>query len=107
MKLRIRYIFDDDESRREGLRGKELSKFDCALFVYGDPVYPRFWMRGVDYDLNIAAIADSKVVWSELMLADTDDVHASKKPSALMVESIVPLPVGASVDIEDNRLVVY
>ena len=106
MELEIAYIFDDADSRIEGLQHKRLGFDQCALFVYGSPNLPKFWMKGVNYNLYLSAIVGGECVESNLMKCRSTAVHPVLHKTMCVVESRVGIPVGSKVDIVGDRLVV-
>jgi len=104
--LDIKYIFDDAESRIEGLRGHRCPIDACALFVYETPAPRKFWMKGVHTNLYLSAVLDNEVVGSIFMRANTTEVHIVSEPVMVVVESRVEIPVGSHVDIVGEKLVV-
>lgn len=107
MYLDIKYIFDDSESRVQGLRGHRCPIDACALFVYESAAPRRFWMKGVHTNLYLSAVSDGVVVCSIRMRANTTEVHAVSDSVALIIESRVEIPVGSHVNIVDDKLVVW
>ena len=106
MKLEVAYVFDDSASRVEGLQGKTIDDGECALFVYDSPRYVKFHMGTVGYDLWLSTISGGKVSDSMFMEFGSTDVYSPSGRTALVVESLVPLEVGAEADIIDGKLVV-
>ena len=106
MELNIVDIFDDSESRIKGLQHRRISKDCCALFVYGSPSLPKFWMRGVPTNLYLSSIVGGECVESHQMKARSMRVYPVLNKTMCVVESRVEIPVGAEVDIVGDRLVV-
>ena len=103
--LEIAYVFQDYESRAEGLQNKVLGTGDCALFVYDAACRPRFHMRNVKSELWLSAVSGGKCVDSQLMKMD-DRIYLVGEWTHLVVESRARIPLGSNVDIADGRLVV-
>lgn len=106
MRLRIAEVFDDVDSRTKGLRGRRIKIDECALFVYESSALRKFWMKGVHTNLYLSAVLDGKCVCSIFMRNNGTEVHTVTEPVALCIESRVEIPVGSSVDIVGDYLVV-
>lgn len=106
MRLGIAYIFEDSDSRTKGLQGHRIRKDECALFVYEGMSIHKFWMKGVHTHLYLSSVVDGRCAESQFMNCDSTDVHSLMTPSALVIESRVEIPVGSSVNIIGDALVV-
>ena len=79
------FIADSEEEKRQGLIGhKSLSKNSGMLFIFTVPNIPRFWMKDMQFPIDIIWIFQNQIIgWSE---------NALPQPSALNDELIIYYP---------------
>jgi len=79
------FVADSEEERRRGLIGhKSLSKNSGMLFIFDAPSMPRFWMKDMQFPIDIIWIYQNQIIgWSE---------NALPQPSALNDELIIYYP---------------
>ena len=106
MKLRVDYVFSTAPSRIEGLQGKSIGDFACAVFVYEDERRPRFHMGTVPYELFLSSVVGGVCAESYRMEPGSGDVYQISGPTCCVIESRKRIPVGSSVDLVDGWLVV-
>ena len=56
--LKVRWLCDDEESRKQGLMGRELGDDECAFFIMPGTFGYGFWNKNVIYDLSLACVSD-------------------------------------------------
>jgi uncharacterized membrane protein (UPF0127 family) len=55
----LKYLCDDDTSRREGLMHKpELKNNECAFFIFPKTACHAFWNKNVSFDIELIFIND-------------------------------------------------
>ena len=75
----------------QGLSGtNELNKFDCMIFVYNDSKNRTFWMRDMNYPIDIIFIENNEIVdvRENLEKPKKDNIpqYTSKKPADTVIE---------------------
>lgn len=56
-------IADTEEKRNQGLGGREsIGKNEGMLFVFGEPLIPTFWMKGMKFPIDIIWIRGNEVI---------------------------------------------
>lgn len=61
------WVADDPSERRSGLSGVTIDDLDAhgvdgMLFVFDEPAVQKFWMRGMEFDLDFVWMLDGEVV---------------------------------------------
>jgi len=88
-------IADSNIKHQLGLSGrKELSKDSGMLFIFPKDSYPLFWMKDMNFPLDLIWISDEKIVWINknvpLPPANTRDenlkIYQSPKPVNYVLE---------------------
>lgn len=96
-------VADDEAERERGLSGAaSLGKNEGMLFKYDAPVIPVFWMRGMNFPIDIIWIADGKVVgW----MTDLDPQKGAPESSLRrysppgFIDSALEVPAGTVINL--------
>ena len=102
------------EQQRDGLSGRsELSAGTGMLFQFGKRGEQQVWMAGMTIPLDIAWIADGKVVAIDTLTActETDEKNCPKWTSPVPVDALLEVPAhsltgvipGMTITIDEER----
>lgn len=73
LKLKVKYLCDNDEKRRSGLMKKTIDEDQCALFIFPNRGCHSFWNKNVPFDLSLAFLDDKfRIVDIKDMAADSE-----------------------------------
>jgi len=88
--LKVRWLCDDEESRKKGLMGvKDLSDDECAFFIMPGTFGYGFWNKNVNYDLSLACINDRfrVVAFLDLNKGSEDVKYPKTREAKYIVEA--------------------
>lgn len=97
---------DTAEKRIEGLQFREIAFDECCVLAYPSARIVSLWGRNTPQDLEVAFARDGVVVDAARIGAMDETPVSSSVPADMAVEALRAIPVGASVSVSGDRLVV-
>jgi hypothetical protein len=72
-------ISDSDKEKEKGLSGRNnLAENSGMIFVYDSPRIPVFWMKGMNFPIDIIWISNGKVIGAEMNIPIEKNVPEAK-----------------------------
>lgn len=87
--LKVRWLCDNEESRKKGLMGvQDMADDECAFFIMPGMMSYGFWNKNVIYDLSLAFINDrfKVVAFVELNKGSEDCKYPKTREAKYVVE---------------------
>lgn len=100
-KLKIKYLCDDDQSRKKGMMGRDMDDDQCAFFIFPNKACHSFWNKNVNFDLRLFFVND------KFEIVDVQDMKAGSEnpvyPDSREIKYVIEVKKGFCENNDVNK----